>query len=61
MILKPKLTATVPRYFAFGGANWSMTAARVKPWLRRRFGLDTVFTQHDRERRAGYDERTGGH
>ncbi len=57
MIRKPKLTATVPKYFAFGGANWSLTAARVKPWMRRRFGLDTVFTDFDRQERAGYHDR----
>jgi NAD(P)-dependent dehydrogenase (short-subunit alcohol dehydrogenase family) len=57
MILKPKLTATVPPYFAFGGANWSLTAARLKPWMRRRFGLDTVFTEFDHDQRAGYENR----
>jgi NAD(P)-dependent dehydrogenase (short-subunit alcohol dehydrogenase family) len=57
MILKPKLTATVPPYLAFGGANWSLTAARVKPWMRRRFGLDRVFTEFDRRERAAYEDR----
>jgi NAD(P)-dependent dehydrogenase (short-subunit alcohol dehydrogenase family) len=60
MVLRPKLTATVPPYFAFSGANWSLTTARAKPWLRRRLGLDTVFTEFDRGQRAGYDERTSG-
>ena len=60
MIQKPKLTATVPPYFAFGGANWSLTAARLKPWMRRRFGLDTVFTEFDRDERAGYENREPG-
>ncbi|MET0523869.1 MAG: SDR family oxidoreductase [Nocardioides sp.] len=60
MILKPKLTATVPPYFAFGGANWSLTAARLKPWMRRRFGLDKVFTEFDHDERAGYEDREPG-
>jgi NAD(P)-dependent dehydrogenase (short-subunit alcohol dehydrogenase family) len=60
MILKPKLTATVPPYFAFGGANWSLTAARLKPWMRRRFGLDTVFTEFDHDERADYENREPG-
>ena len=60
VILKPKLTATVPPYFAFSGANWSLTAARAKPWLRGKLGLDTVFTEFDHEERAAYEDRTTG-
>ena len=60
VILKPKLTATVPPYFAFSGANWSLTAARAKPWLRGKLGLDTVFTEFDHAERAAYEDRTTG-
>lgn len=60
MIDRPKATATVPRLFAFGGANWSLTSRRVKPWLRARLGLDTVFTEFDRDQRAAYTDRTRG-
>ena len=60
MIRKPKLTATVPPFFAFGGANWSMTASRVKPWMRRRFGLDSVFVDVNHGQRAKYEDRTTG-
>jgi NAD(P)-dependent dehydrogenase (short-subunit alcohol dehydrogenase family) len=56
-IRKPKLTATVPRLFTVGGASWSLTAAKAKPWLRRRLGLDSVFTDFDRGERADYDQR----
>lgn len=56
-IRKPKATATVPRHFSVGGASWSLTAARAKPWLRRRLGLDSVFTDFDRAERAAYDQR----
>ena len=56
-IKKPKLTATVPRHFSLGGTTWSMTAAKAKPWLRRRLGLESVFTDFDRAERAEYDRR----
>jgi hypothetical protein len=29
----------------------------VKPWMRRRFGLDRVFTEFDRRERAAYEDR----
>jgi NAD(P)-dependent dehydrogenase (short-subunit alcohol dehydrogenase family) len=57
-IRKPKLTTTVPRLFSVGGASWSLTAARAKPWLRRRLGLESVFTDFDRRERAEYDQRS---
>ena len=57
-VRKPRLTATVPRHFSVGGASWSLTAAKAKPWLRRRLGLENVFTDYDREQRAEYDRRT---
>lgn len=56
-IHRPKLTATVPRHFSVGGASWSLTAARLKPWLRRRLGLEHVFTDFDHAERAEYDQR----
>jgi NAD(P)-dependent dehydrogenase (short-subunit alcohol dehydrogenase family) len=57
---KPRTLRVVPRAFTFSGASWSMNPAGAKPWLRRRFGLDTVFTDPDLDRRKRYDERTGG-
>jgi NAD(P)-dependent dehydrogenase (short-subunit alcohol dehydrogenase family) len=60
MIDRPKATATVPKLFAFGGANWSLTSARAKPWLRSRLGLDTVFTEFDQAGRGDYVDRNGG-
>lgn len=59
-IQRPKLTTTVPAHFSVGGATWNMTAARAKPWLRRKLNLDHVFIEHDRTKRAAYVERTGG-
>jgi NAD(P)-dependent dehydrogenase (short-subunit alcohol dehydrogenase family) len=60
MIDRPKATATVPKLFAFSGANWSLTSARAKPWLRSRLGLDTVFTEFDQAERNDYVDRNGG-
>jgi short-subunit dehydrogenase len=60
MIDRPQATATVPKLFAFSGANWSLTPARAKPWLRSRLGLDTVFTEFDQAERNDYVDRNGG-
>lgn len=56
--VKPKAITVVPGSMAFGAASWSLTSARIKPWLRARLGLDTVFTEPDLAARAAYDERT---
>ena len=60
MIDRPKATATVPKLFAFSGANWSLTSHRAKPWLRGKLGLDTVFTEYDPTERSAYVERNDG-
>ncbi len=57
MIGHPKATTTVPKMFAFSGANWSLTSSRAKPWLRGKLGLDTVFTDFDPEQRSAYVDR----
>ncbi len=57
MIDHPKATTTVPKMFAFSGANWSLTSSRAKPWLRGKLGLDTVFTDFDPEQRSAYVDR----
>jgi NAD(P)-dependent dehydrogenase (short-subunit alcohol dehydrogenase family) len=49
--------SVVPRLLTFAAGQWPMTPARAKPWLRRRFGLDHVFTSYDEQARAGYDSR----
>jgi short-subunit dehydrogenase len=60
VLRKPRLFTVVPRTFALSGATWSAYSPRLKPALRRMFGLDTIFTEPDRAARAAYDERTGG-
>jgi len=51
--------AVVPRRLTFSVGQWGATPSRAKPWLRRRFGLDDVFTSYDVQARAAYDERIG--
>ncbi|WP_310961156.1 SDR family NAD(P)-dependent oxidoreductase [Nocardioides terrisoli] len=60
MFVAPKALRVVPRALTFSAANWTMTPARAKPWLRAKFGLDKVFTEPDLAARANYDKRTGG-
>jgi NAD(P)-dependent dehydrogenase (short-subunit alcohol dehydrogenase family) len=49
----------VPRLLTLAAGQWGMTPSRAKPWLRRRFGLDAVFTSYDARARADYDDRIG--
>lgn len=59
MLIKPKPLTVVPKRMAAGSATWSLTSSRVKPWLRGKIGLDTVFTEPDLNARKAYDERVG--
>ena len=59
-VRRPRAVTVVPRRLGFGAANWSATPAGAKPWLRRRLGLDRVFTEPDLTAREHYDRRTGG-
>lgn len=52
--------SVVPRMLTFAAGQWPITPARAKPWLRRRFGLDQVFTSYDEQARADYDRRIDG-
>jgi NAD(P)-dependent dehydrogenase (short-subunit alcohol dehydrogenase family) len=58
MIARPKATSVVPKWMASSAATWPMTSSRVKPWLRRKFGIETIFTDFDAEQREAYDKRT---
>jgi short-subunit dehydrogenase len=60
VLRRPRLYTVVPRTFALSGATWSACSPRVKPLLRRAFGLDRICTEPDRAARAAYDERTFG-
>ncbi|MDQ6641994.1 MAG: SDR family NAD(P)-dependent oxidoreductase [Actinomycetota bacterium] len=51
--------AVVPRALTFSAGQWTVTPSRAKPWLRRRLGLDEVFTSYDEGARADYDRRVG--
>ena len=52
--------AAVPRSLAFGSAQWAAMPTRMKRWLGRWSGMDTMFTEFDHEARASYQERTTG-
>jgi NAD(P)-dependent dehydrogenase (short-subunit alcohol dehydrogenase family) len=52
--------AAVPRRLAFGSTQWAAMPLRMKRWIGRRTGLDTMFTDYDRDARAAYEERTTG-
>ena len=56
-IIKPKATRVVPKMFTLSAHTWSITTSRAKPALRRRFGLDHVFTEIDETKRADYINR----
>jgi short-subunit dehydrogenase len=60
VLRRPRLFTVVPRRFALSGATWSAYSPRLKPLLRRAFGLDSIFTEPDLAARAAYDERTSG-
>lgn len=57
VIARPKAITVVPRALTLSAASWSLTSARVKPWLRARLGMDTVFTDFDQGARSAYVER----
>ncbi|MGH3412230.1 MAG: SDR family NAD(P)-dependent oxidoreductase [Marmoricola sp.] len=59
VLRRPRASVVVPRRFTASAVSWSSTPSRLKPWLRARFGLDTIFTEPDLQARTDYDTRTG--
>lgn len=55
---KHRPVATVPRSLAWSSVQWTLMPTRMKRWLGRKTGLDTMFTEFDRAARAAYEERT---
>ena len=58
---KHRAVVAVPRSLAFASTQWAAMPSRMKRWIRRRTGMDTMFTEFDHQARAAYDERTTGH
>jgi NAD(P)-dependent dehydrogenase (short-subunit alcohol dehydrogenase family) len=60
LFLRHRPVATVPRSLAFSNTQWALLPAPAKRWISRKTGLDTMFTNVDREARADYEARTSG-
>ncbi|MFL6159753.1 MAG: SDR family oxidoreductase [Marmoricola sp.] len=55
---KHKPTSVVPKAMAFSSVSWPMYPNRLKRWMGRKTGMDTMFLEVDHAARAAYDERT---
>ena len=58
LIGKHRPTRVVPPSMAFSSVQWAMYPNRVKRWMGRKTGMDTMFLEYDHSARAAYDERT---
>jgi NAD(P)-dependent dehydrogenase (short-subunit alcohol dehydrogenase family) len=54
---KPKTHVAVPAGLRFTAQAAQMLGPRGRRWLNKRLGLDTVFLDFDRAKRAGYEQR----
>jgi NAD(P)-dependent dehydrogenase (short-subunit alcohol dehydrogenase family) len=57
---KHRPTRVVPKAMAFSSVSWQMYPNRVRRWMGRKTGMDTMFLEVDHEARAAYEERTSG-
>jgi NAD(P)-dependent dehydrogenase (short-subunit alcohol dehydrogenase family) len=57
---KHRPTRVVPPAMAFSSVQWAMYPNRVKRWMGRKTGMDTMFTEFDHTARQSYEDRTGG-
>ena len=57
---KHKAVRVVPRSLAYGSTQWALMPTRMKRWISRQTGMDTMFTDYDQAARAAYEERTTG-
>lgn len=55
---KHRPTRVVPRAMAFSSLQWPMYPNRVKRWMGRKTGMDTMFLEVDHAARANYESRT---
>lgn len=55
---KHRPTRVVPPAMAFSSVSWGMYPNRVRRWMGRKTGMDTMFLEVDHEARAAYEERT---
>lgn len=60
LMTKHKPVVTVPRSMAYSSLQWALLPNRVKRWMGRKTGMDTMFTDVDHVARASYEQRTTG-
>lgn len=57
---KHRPTRVVPAMMAPSSVQWPMYPNRLKRWMGRKTGMDTMFLEYDHAARASYEERTTG-
>jgi NAD(P)-dependent dehydrogenase (short-subunit alcohol dehydrogenase family) len=55
---KHRPTRVVPPVMAFSSASWGLYPNRVRRWMGRKTGMDTMFLEVDHDARADYEHRT---
>ncbi|MFL6106269.1 MAG: SDR family NAD(P)-dependent oxidoreductase [Marmoricola sp.] len=60
LMTKHRPTAVVPKSMAFGSVSWSLYPNRVRRWMGRKTGMDTMFLEYDHDARKAYEARTTG-
>jgi NAD(P)-dependent dehydrogenase (short-subunit alcohol dehydrogenase family) len=57
---KHRPTRVVPKYMAPSSVQWAMYPNKMKRWMGRKTGMDTMFLEVDHDARAAYEARTTG-
>lgn len=57
---KHRPTRVVPPLMAPSSVQWPMYPNRLKRWMGRKTGMDTMFLDYDHDARAAYEDRTTG-
>ncbi len=57
---KHRPTRVVPPAMAFSSVSWGMYPNRVRRWMGRKTGMDTMFLEVDHDARKAYEDRTTG-
>lgn len=57
---KHRPTRVVPPRLAFSSVQWPMYPYKVRRWMGRKTGMDTMFLEVDHAARKDYEDRTSG-
>ena len=57
---KHRPTRVVPPAMAFSSVSWGMYPNKVRRWMGRKTGMDTMFLELDHDARKAYEDRTTG-